>query len=75
MTLISSLIGREEVCSNIFSGLARLTRSGRCCTPKELEKMRKEIGKGTVEPISNRVTTEEVEEYLKTIRKVNYSVI
>ena len=29
--------------------------------------MRKEIGKGTVEPISNRVTTEEVEEYMKTI--------
>ena len=75
MTLISSLIGREEVCSNISSGLAGLIRSGRCCTPKELEKMRKEIGKGTVEPISNRVTTEEVEEYLKTIRKVDYSVI
>ena len=75
MTLISSLIGREEVCSNISSGLAGLTRSGRCYTPKELEKVRKEIGKGTAEPVRNKVTTEEVEEYLKTIRKVDYSVI
>ena len=40
-----------------------------------LEKRRKEIGKGTAEPVRNRVTIEEAKEFLKTIRKVNYSVI
>ena len=75
MTLISTRTGKEEVCSNISSGLADLTRSGRCYTPKELEKRRKEIGKSIVELVKNRVTTEEAEEFLKTIRKANYSVI
>ncbi|KAL0004876.1 hypothetical protein SO802_012437 [Lithocarpus litseifolius] len=71
VTLISIQTGREEVCSNISSGLARHTRSGQCYTLEELEKMRKEIGKGTIEPVRNKVTTEEVEEFLKTIRKVH----
>ena len=75
MTLISTRTGKEEVCSNISSGLADLTRSGRCYTPKELEKRRKEIGKSIVELVKNRVTAKEAEEFLKTIRKANYSVI
>ena len=75
MTLISTQIGKEEVCFNISSGLARLTRRGRCYTPKEIEKRRKEISKSTTEPIRNRVTTEEADEFFKTIRKVDYSVI
>ena len=37
--------------------------------------MRKEIGKSTTELVRNRVTTEEAEESLKTIRRANYSVI
>ena len=65
--MISNQTGREEVCSNISTGLARLTRSGQCYTLKELEKRRKEIGKCIAKPIKNRVTTKEVEEFLKTI--------
>ena len=37
-----------------------------------LEKRGKEIGMGMAEPIRNRVTIEEVEEFLKTICKVKY---
>ena len=49
--------------------------SGRCYTPEELEKRTKEIGKGTIEPVRNRVTTEEGEEFLKIIRNSEYCVI
>ena len=38
VTLISTQIREEKVFSNIFSTLARLTKSGWCYTPKELEK-------------------------------------
>ena len=75
VTLIFTWIGKEDVCSNISSGIAKLTRSGWCYTFEELEKWRKGIGKSIVEPIRNRVTIEEVEEFLKTIRKADYSVI
>ena len=66
---------KEEVCSNLSSGLSGFTRSGKCYTLVELEKRRKEIGKGKTELVRNKVTTEEAEEFLKTIRKANYSVI
>ena len=75
VTLISTRTGKEEVCSNISSGLAELSRSGWCYTLKELEKRRKEISKSIAEPIRNRVTTEEAKEFFKTIRKADYSVI
>lgn len=42
---------------------------------KNQKKRRKEIGKGTAEPARNRVTVEEANEFLKTIRMPNYSVI
>ncbi|KAK9997934.1 hypothetical protein SO802_017537 [Lithocarpus litseifolius] len=73
--LISTRSGKEEVYSNISTSLFGLTRSGRCYTPEELEKRRKEIGKGTAKPVRNRVTTEEAEEFLKIIRNSEYSVI
>ena len=73
--LISTQTGKEEVCSNISSGLSRLTMSGRYYNPEELEKRRKEVGKGTTKPIRNRVTTEEAEEFLKVIKNSEYSVI
>ena len=73
--LISTRIGKEEVCSNISSGLFGLTRSGRCHTLEELEKRRKEIGKNTATPVRNRVTTEEAREFLKIIRNSEYNVI
>ena len=74
-SLISTQIEKEEVCSNISSGMSGLTRSGRCYTFEDLEKRRKEIGKGIVEPVRNRVTTKEAEEFLKVIRNSEYSVI
>ena len=66
---------KEEVCSNISSGLAGLTRSGQCYTLEELEKKGKEIGKSIAEPVRIKVTTEEAEEFLKAIQKADYSVI
>ena len=75
VSLISTRIGKEEVCSNISSGLSRLTKSGRCYTPEELEKRRKEIDKSTAEPVRDRVTTEEAQEFLKVIRNLEYNVI
>ena len=75
VSFIYTRTGKEEVCSNISSGLSRLTRSGCCYTPEELEKRRKEVSKGTAEPIRNRVTTKEAEEFLKVIRNSEYSVI
>ena len=75
VSLISTRIGKEEVCFNITSSLSGLTRSGRCYTPEEIEKRRKEIGKSTAKPVRNRVITEEAEEFLKIIRNSEYSVI
>ena len=75
VALISIRTGKEEVCSNVSLGLSKLTRSGQYYTLEELEKRRKEIGKDTAKPIRNRVTTEEAEEFLKTIQKAYYSVI
>lgn len=53
---ISTLTGKEKVCSNVSSGPAEITRSGQCYTLEELEKSRKEIGKSIVEPVRNRIT-------------------
>lgn len=75
VSMISTRTRKKEVCSNISLGLARLIRSGRCYTYKELEKRRKELGKGTTKLVRNKVTTKEAEEFLKTIRKANYNVI
>ena len=75
VSLISTRIGKEEVCSHISLGLSGLIRSGRCYTSEVYEKRRKEIGKGTIEPVRNRVTTGEVEEFLKVIKNSKYSVI
>ena len=68
MSLISTRTRKKEVCSNISLGLSGLTRSGRFYTLEELEKRRKEIGKGTAKPVKNRITTKEAEEFLKIIK-------
>lgn len=73
--MISTHTGKEEVCSNVSLDLAGLTRNGRCYTLEEFEKRRKEISKGIVEPVKNRVITEEAEEFLKIIRNSKYGVI
>lgn len=73
--MISTRTRKEEVYSNVSLGLATLTRSGWCYTPEELEKRRKELGKGTTELVKNKVTMKEAEEFLKTIWKADYSVV
>ena len=75
VSLTSTRTKKEEVCPNISLGVSRLTRSCRYYTLEELEKRRKEIGKVTIEPVRNKVTTEEVEEFLKVIRNSKYNVI
>ena len=75
MSLISIQTRKEEVYFNISSALSGLTRNGRCYTPEELEKRRKEIAKGAAEPVRDKVTTKEAEEFLKVIRNSKYSVI
>ena len=67
VSLISTQTEKEEVCSNISSGLSGLTRNGHCYTPEELKNRRKEIGKSTTKPVRNKVTTEEAKEFLKVI--------
>ena len=74
VSLISTRTRKEEVCSNISSSLPRLTRSGCCYTPEELEKRRKEVSKGIAKPVRNRVTIEEAKKFLKIIRNLEYSV-
>ena len=75
MSLISTQTRKEEVCSNISSGLFRLTLSGRCYTPEDLEKRRKDIVKGATDLVRNKITTEEAKEFLKIIRNSEYIVI
>ena len=75
VTLILTQIREEKVCSNISLGLVGLTRSGRCYTPEELEKRRKEIGKSITKLVRNRAIIEEAEKFLKTIWKADYGVI
>ena len=75
VSLISTRTRKEEVCSNISLGLSGLTRSGCYYISEELEKIRKEIGKGTAGPVRSRVTTKEAEEFLKVIRSSKYNVI
>ena len=75
VALISTQTGMEEVCFNVSSGLSGLNRRDWCHTLEELEKSRKEIGKGIVDPVRNKVTTEDAEEFLKIIQKADYSVI
>ena len=45
VTLISTQTRKEEVFSNIFLGLSKLIRNGRCYTSEELEKRRKELAR------------------------------
>jgi hypothetical protein len=55
MKVISTREGKpkteDEVVGNLTSGLGGITRSGRCYTPKELEKRRKEMGKAVEDPV------------------------
>uniref|UniRef100_A0A2N9FII5 Integrase catalytic domain-containing protein n=1 Tax=Fagus sylvatica TaxID=28930 RepID=A0A2N9FII5_FAGSY len=49
---------KEEVVGNLTSGLGGITRSGRCYTPEELEKRRKEAGKAVEDPTKTKAAEE-----------------
>ena len=65
----------EEVVGNLTSGLGGITRSGRCYTPEELEKRRKEIGKTAEDPVKTKVAEDEAADFLRIIKSSEYSVV
>jgi hypothetical protein len=65
----------EEVVGNLTSGLSGITRSGRCYTPEELEKRRKEIGKVVEDPTKTKAAEEEAADFLRIIKSSEYSVV
>jgi hypothetical protein len=79
MKVISTWEGKpkmeEEVVGNLTSGLGGITRSGRCYTPEELEKRRKEIGKTVGDPARTKVAEDEAADFLRIIKSSEYSVV
>uniref|UniRef100_A0A2N9GPI5 RNA-directed DNA polymerase n=1 Tax=Fagus sylvatica TaxID=28930 RepID=A0A2N9GPI5_FAGSY len=79
MKIISTREGKpkveEEVVGNLTSGLGGITRSGRCYTPEELEKRRKEIGKTVEDPAKTKVAEDEAADFLRIIKSSEYSVV
>uniref|UniRef100_A0A2N9G920 RNA-directed DNA polymerase n=1 Tax=Fagus sylvatica TaxID=28930 RepID=A0A2N9G920_FAGSY len=71
----ASLKMEEEVVGNLTSGLGGITRSGRCYTPEELEKRRKEIGKTAEDPAKTKVAEDEAADFLRIIKSSEYSVV
>uniref|UniRef100_A0A2N9F9X9 G-patch domain-containing protein n=1 Tax=Fagus sylvatica TaxID=28930 RepID=A0A2N9F9X9_FAGSY len=65
----------EEVVGNLTSGLGGITRSGRCYTPEELEKRRKEAGKAVEDPTKTKATEEEAADFLRIIKSSEYSIV
>ena len=72
MKVISTWEGKpktkEEVAGNLASGLGGITRSGRCYTPEELERRRKEIGKAVEEPAKTKAAEDEAADFLRIIK-------
>ena len=66
---------KEEVVRNLTSGLGGITRSGRCYTPEELEKRRKEIGKTVEDPAKAKAAEDEAADFLRIIKSSEYSVV
>jgi hypothetical protein len=79
MKIISTREGKpqteEEVVGNLTSGLRGITRSGRCYTPEELEKRRKEIGKTVEDPVKTKAAEDEAADFLRIIKSSEYSVV
>jgi hypothetical protein len=65
----------EEVVGNLTSGLGAITRSGRCYTPEELEKRRKEMGKAVEDPTKMKAAEEEAADFLRIIKSSEYSIV
>uniref|UniRef100_A0A2N9IHF6 Integrase catalytic domain-containing protein n=1 Tax=Fagus sylvatica TaxID=28930 RepID=A0A2N9IHF6_FAGSY len=66
---------KEEVVGNLTSGLGGITRSGRCYTPEELEKRRKEAGKAVEDPAKTKAAEEEAADFLRIIKSSEYSIV
>uniref|UniRef100_A0A2N9I6P6 Retrotransposon gag domain-containing protein n=1 Tax=Fagus sylvatica TaxID=28930 RepID=A0A2N9I6P6_FAGSY len=66
---------KEEVVGNLTSGLGGITRSGRCYTPEELEKRRKEAGKAVEDPTKTKAVEEEAADFLRIIKSSEYSIV
>uniref|UniRef100_A0A2N9I313 Integrase catalytic domain-containing protein n=1 Tax=Fagus sylvatica TaxID=28930 RepID=A0A2N9I313_FAGSY len=66
---------KEEVVGNLTSGLGGITRSGRCYTPEELEKRRKEAGKAVEDPVKTKAAEEEAADFLRIIKSSEYSIV
>ena len=60
---------------NLTSGLRGITRSGRCYTPEELEKRRKEMGNAVEDLTRAKVTEEEATDFLRIIKSSEYNVV
>uniref|UniRef100_A0A2N9FJ75 Uncharacterized protein n=1 Tax=Fagus sylvatica TaxID=28930 RepID=A0A2N9FJ75_FAGSY len=79
MKVISTREGKpkteEEVVGNLTSGLGGITRSGRCYTPEELEKRRKEAGKAVEDPAKTKAAEEEAADFLRIIKSSEYSIV
>ena len=66
---------KEEVVGNLASGLSGITRSGRCYTPEELERRRKEMGKPVEDPAKTKATEDEAADFLQIIKRSEYSIV
>uniref|UniRef100_A0A2N9FB32 RNA-directed DNA polymerase n=1 Tax=Fagus sylvatica TaxID=28930 RepID=A0A2N9FB32_FAGSY len=79
MKVISTREGKpkteEKVVGNLTSGLGGITRSGRCYTPEELEKRRKEAGKAVEDPAKTKAAEEEAADFLRIIKSSEYSIV
>uniref|UniRef100_A0A2N9F6L7 Integrase catalytic domain-containing protein n=1 Tax=Fagus sylvatica TaxID=28930 RepID=A0A2N9F6L7_FAGSY len=79
MKVISTREGKpkteEEVVGNLASGLGGITRSGRCYTPEELERRRKEIGKAAEDPAKTMAAEDEAADFLRIIKSSEYSIV
>ncbi len=79
MKVISTREGKpkteEEVVGNLTTGFGGITRSGRCYTPEELEKKRKEMGKAVEDPVKTKAAEDEAVDFLRIIKSSEYSVV
>jgi hypothetical protein len=79
MKVISTREGKpkteEEMVGNLTFGLGGITRSGKCYTPEELEKRRKEMGKAMEDPVKTKAAEDEAADFLRIIKSSEYSVV
>uniref|UniRef100_A0A2N9ELA6 G-patch domain-containing protein n=1 Tax=Fagus sylvatica TaxID=28930 RepID=A0A2N9ELA6_FAGSY len=71
-----SIFGESSKRGDPSSATLPLPRqSGRCYTPEELEKRRKEAGKAVEDPTKTKATEEEAADFLRIIKSSEYSIV